>query len=300
MNNGLFILGADDPEMQKIEKILTVLGYSFELGRVNGKRCTRTNAYELDYVETDKDIVFIECEFKETSHFSKKCDHHNVGDYGYELNHEHFLEASSIGQFLKLILINDFKNVVESLKLEKANGSSELDMFFFDENEWKITVKGETVRIHEDIVVIAATDHCSGDMYKGLCKGVNMESILRDRVKAIAKNFSTEESLVKFKFQEYESVFTNLKTGEILDLTHLDLGVGYSLDYLVVREISLIRNIPTAVKSKDHNSTNSKLMMLSLSPKQVEDFLNKKSFNNQKIKKVFGVPTRGYAGGELQ
>lgn len=296
----LFILGAMDPEMARIAKKLTKLGYSFVYGTVNGERCNRTNAYSLDRVETDKQIVFIESSFAEETIGAISCDHHNVGDYGYELDHTSFLAASSIGQVLKLILQNDFDHAVEKLALQVNNIVSFEEDYFFENGHWNLSCNGQTVTICEDVVFIAAFDHCSFEMYQGKCSGVKKDGLVDRRIKALSESLDLTPEAVKAKFKELDSIVTYKKDG-ILDLTFLNLGHNYSLEYLVIRELSLIKSVPIAVMTSTTSKEDIvfKLMLLALTPEQVHTVLEEKKFNNFQMVNTFGVPSRGYAGGEI-
>lgn len=300
MKNKLFVLGAQDPEMDLIEEILLKMKYTYVYGSVNGERCNRTNAYMLDEISTEKEVVFIESSTKEVSVNSMKCDHHNEGDYGYNLDYNNFLEAASVGQLLKMILLNDFHIAANKLGFEKIALEFHSECYFFHSNKWHFSKDGHSVIISEDIVFIAGFDHCSADIYKGLCLGIEKEGLIDKRITALAKDLSLEESYLASKFLEYNEIVNSDKS-EILDLTHLELGNNYSADYLVIREISLLKSIPIAVKTTTTTTLSqiTKLMLLSLSPEQVETFKKEKKFNDLSVNNVFGVPNRGYAGGEM-
>ena len=126
MNNNIFLLGAKDPEMDIIESILKALNYKYEYAKVNGNRVNPSNAYEADNKFSPKqNIVYIECNIK-SFHYKPflLIDHHNIHDYGFKKNYNEYLEASSIGQFLKIIL-------PQTLRLAIPNLS----------NVWQITLK---------------------------------------------------------------------------------------------------------------------------------------------------------------
>ncbi len=86
---------------------------------------------------------------------------------------------------------------------------------------------------------------------------------------------------------------------EIFDLRHLDLGVGYSLDYLCLRELSISYNQPIVVKTRDSDTSPERVMFLALRNEQAEKLLEEKEYKEFKIENIFGVPNRGYVGGTL-
>lgn len=299
MNGKLFILGAKDPEMDAIASMLLQLGYDHVEGAIKGERCNRTNAYTLDRIYSDKELVFIESSFEDKVE-AIHCDHHNVGDHGYELDHSSFLAASSIGQVLKLIIRNDFDHAVKILGLQVSSIFSIEEDYFFDNGHWNLACNGQTVTICEDVVFIAAFDHCSFEMYQGKCAGVKKDGLVDRRIKALSESLDLTPKAVEAKFKELDSIVTYKKDG-ILDLTFLDLGHNYSLEYLVIRELSLIKSVPIAVMTSTTSKEEIifKLMLLALTPEQVHTVLEEKKFNNFQMVNTFGVPSRGYAGGEI-
>jgi len=292
-----FILGSKDPEMLSIEKILKKIGYEYEYAMKNGYLCNPTNSYECDNV-IDKNsyniIIFIECEHMNTIENCIFIDHHRIGDYGYALDYRNFLEASSIGQLYKYILTNDVK-AIGKLDLKTEIIKCESNYFYYLDNNWYLNVKNFSVRIPEEIVLTAAIDHCLSDAYNDMCKGVSKNEIFDRQMKDIMQKYSISKYELA-KLSEFYLSYIKEDQEEIIDLTHLDLGIGYSLQYILLREVSLFNDKSIAVKSKNEHSNEDKLMLLGLKKCQVDSFLKKKRFSNLKLENHFGVPTRGYAG----
>lgn len=128
--------------------------------------------------------------------------------------------------------------------------------------------------------------------------------MVSERIHSLSDSLKLAKEVVKEKLHSFQNYFTEAKQAynilNILDLTHLELGVGYTEDYLILRETAIINNMPIAVLTKNEVNGGQKLMLLSLTEKQVEDFLATGEFNGLKVKEPFGVPVRGYAGGMLE
>lgn len=147
----VWLLGAADPEMQTIESLLKVNGRHVAYAlNANGERVRPDEAYtaytkdELvnQIATTGRGTIFlVECRLVNYNG-GTIIDHHNPGDPGYGKPPKEFLEASSIGQVLRV------------LNKEPT----------------------------PDILLIAAADHCLGAAYKGLCPGVNPDELMKWRV----------------------------------------------------------------------------------------------------------------------
>lgn len=301
INEIKFILGAMDPEMELIKKILVTVGANFELATVAGAFVNPTNAYECENTigEAEK-ICFVECRNPSIREFIS-IDHHNKGDYGYNLGADRFLQASSVGQLLHY-LAEAFPANFEKLNIQSFYmGRHEYNGFFFGKDKWLLGVGQETYIIPEEYVIVAATDHCSGEAYKGNCQGVSFDMLLNERIHSLSSNLKIAKEVLREKLNSFKNFFKETKSVfSILDLTHLELGVGYSEDYLILREAAILNNRPIAVITKNELNGGRKLMLLSLTESQVEDFLETGIFGNLKVKEPFGVPVRGYAGGMLE
>ncbi|RJQ38862.1 MAG: hypothetical protein C4555_04415 [Dehalococcoidia bacterium] len=103
----IFVLGAPDPEMDAIERMLTDAGACFEyaLGQ-DGCRVHPGNAYDAVPPSSDGLHVAVECGWPGQLTFTCNgvtrirdlCDHHRPGDPGYGAGPEAYWWASSIGQ----------------------------------------------------------------------------------------------------------------------------------------------------------------------------------------------------------
>lgn len=292
-----FVLGAKDPEMDMIESILLSLGLRYEYAIIAGERVHPSSAYSATNNVTANSI-FIECNVI-GNRASIRIDHHNKGDYGFSMGWDQFLEASSIGQLFKFLLTQDTARIADEFELEMSESNSIAGNYEFVNGRWTLTIDGNSFIIPERIVTMAAIDHCSADAYKGLCAGVSMVELLTMRIESLSRELGLEFDNTRTKLNLYLEMLNDNKSQEILDLTSLELGIGYTPDYLILREAAIIISQPVAVITKNNNSCNGKLMLLGLTEVQVEKFLIEKSFNNYILSDVFGVPKRGYAGGML-
>ena len=299
MDNTLFVLGAHDPEMAKIESILRLLGYQFVYALDGEKRSIVSSAYSSTHFNVfNLNIVYIECDSIYDNDKMVFLDHHKEGDYGYLLDYNDFIEASSLGQFFKYILIHDFYYVVSILNLKVDSFKrSYKEVMYFNNDNWYLDTKEGTVIIPEDIVLLSGIDHCLSDAYKGKCKGIDKDLLFEIRISQLSSNLNMNIEDIKELVNKYIKKL-NYYCGakDILNLLDYNVGEGfYSHEYLILREVAIYKDIPIAIKQKDNDLE--KLMFLSLNKIQVEEILENEYFNNIKLKKVFGVPVRGYAGG---
>ena len=132
----VFILGAADPEMEEIERVVLASGNHVRYARFQGWRVRAENAYDADDLNAalppQCERVFVECSvWGLVPHHI--VDHHSPGDPGYGKPASEYLYSSSIGQVLRL------------LELEPTYAQC----------------------------IIAAADHCPTQAYRGECPGVN-------------------------------------------------------------------------------------------------------------------------------
>ena len=147
----LFVLGAPDPEMREMERVLSEATRPRMYAGWRGQRCTPQTAYQADSVLEARragrplpavllpkaDAVFVECGMAD--HDPRlRVDHHHPGDPGYQAPPQQYLRGSSLGQLLVL------------LEREPT----------------------ETQRL------LAAGDHCLSAAYRGECPGVDPNELL--------------------------------------------------------------------------------------------------------------------------
>lgn len=158
MNNYMFVLGAKDPEMQEIARVLESQNISFTYATVAGAPVRTSEAYRANGVQglipRGSKLVFVECDVLGLIP-DEICDHHNEGDPGFGMPPERYMEGSSLGQVLKLLGITP---------------------------------------THEQHI-IAAADHCLRHAYAGKCPGVTPEELAewRERSRASLREITVEE-----------------------------------------------------------------------------------------------------------
>jgi hypothetical protein len=149
-----FVLGAQDPEMREIERVVRSERRPSVHAAVGRHRATSRTAYDADaVVRVGRDLVarpalllpkaptvFVECRLRGYEPVVR-VDHHNPGDAGYEVTPEHYMHGSSLGQVLTLLE-------------REPTGTQRL---------------------------LAAGDHCLTAAYQGACAGVDPHQLLELR-----------------------------------------------------------------------------------------------------------------------
>lgn len=216
MKNYLWVLGADDPEMSAIEKLLQNCGENYVYATVNGARVHPGNAYKADNVSAESydHIVLVECQCREYHLPFTIIDHHRPGDPGYGKSPEDFLSASSIGQVISLLVqleripyLPNWSRMcqctagkVGELRLhhwlqpetDYEDGSFEAPTYV--QPTWTVGFKDVTTKwvrfiaIPFNLVLAAAADHCLGAAYQGKCPGIDPEILMAWRIKTKAKH----------------------------------------------------------------------------------------------------------------
>ena len=263
LDSVVFVLGAADPEMARIEKVLHDIGAGFTYATVNEVRCHPGNAYKADQMHTHNMIVWVECGSAEMACPHIRIDHHNEGDNGFSMGPENFWEGSSLGQLYRLLL---------------ANGAAQsvLDSLF-----------------GEDKYLVAASDHCPAAAYKGLCPGVDKWELAAYRARRNAE-------YLKVSVEEYISVLhDSIAIAEKLPVKELGGEVYYvanePIDYL--NEVSLRLGITVEyVMPGSQRDPRVKVGLLGGSPSLTAAWMEHKK---DSLVGIYGSPTRGYAGGYL-
>ena len=259
----LFVLGAQDPEMREIEKVLGTLQIPFVHAAKDNLRCSANLAYSANSVvkvtaaksqvvilDPTKELVFVETTLSR-GNCVKQIDHHNPGDSGYAKSPSQYLEGSSLGQTLSFFGIEP----TETQKL------------------------------------LAAADHCLTAAYQGQCPGVDPGELLFMRAAwhslmsqtTLSNVIDTILTAAKHITKHYnpdtnESVFK--------DPTRVPhyLAEGAAYTGKPVRYRSLMPN------------GSLKEMLKGAVPSQIERFMQEHTTQGHQ---VYGNPHRGYAGAYL-
>jgi hypothetical protein len=262
-----FVLGADDPEMREIEHILKAQEQSYEYAMASGKRVHPGNAYKADEVESKKWLVLIECEPALTSAMNAiHLDHHRLGDAGYGMSPAQYWEASSLGQLCSLLDIQT---------------------------------------ITHDQYVLAAMDHCPANAIRGECPGIKAREIVDRKVQEIALATKLSPSVVSLRIVEFREKLEHLpevKIGnqQLKDMRSFDTGEGYSLNYLCCQVATLVSGYAVILLTHDRGDTRKKYTIAGhCTPETVQAFMDEWA-PSQDLVGIYGVPSRGYAGGYVK
>ncbi|MCC6775656.1 MAG: hypothetical protein IT537_03310 [Hyphomicrobiales bacterium] len=170
----IWVLGAPDPEMVAIERLLREHGQTVLYAVQQGARVQPHTAYEAEAPALAANCyVAVECGWVGDRHVVR-VDHHREGDPGYGVAAMDFLDASSIGQVYR-ILIGD------------ASGGSRHAHYSHDDVHWYVTDnRGRLTVVPADIVLTAAADHCLAAAYRGKCPCVDPDALMRWRAESRA------------------------------------------------------------------------------------------------------------------
>ncbi len=262
----VFILGASDPEMEEIVSLLRERGEKFYFATSDGRRVHPGNAYKADPVNFDDDeIILVECEPEEIlSPVKARIDHHRPGDPGYGLPASEFWQASSLGQFCKF------------LGIEPSH----------------------------DQAVLAAMDHAPAAAIRGECPGVSAHQVLDRKIKEIAKWTNHDAWEVRDKVGYYHSRLMNaplIQIGQsvVSDLRSEYLGEGYSVNLLAAQVAALAGGYTVLLRHRDKEGDSEKWSIAGHATPECIQVFKDTWAPAQRLTNIYGVPSRGYAGGYL-
>lgn len=256
-----FVLGAQDPEMREIERVVRDAGFARVHAAADGRRCTSATAYAADgVVEVGADgiaraqvlrpavpAVWVECRIAGREPLVK-VDHHHPGDPGYTAEPEDYLLGSSLGQVLQL------------LEREPT----------------------ETQRL------LAASDHCLTAAYQGRCPGVDPHELLFLRASWKARIMGRSltdvmEGILDAAARVRRHVDSEFGESRFLDPTAVPLDLPEGAAYA---------GVPVRYRAWLPDGR-IKEMFKGGSPAEVETFM---ATHRAAGREVYGNPYRGYAG----
>lgn len=196
MKQETWILGAPDPEMVHIEALLREQGKTVAYATYWGKRVTARNAYQADGpVVSSGHVYLVECDIPalhQTGVSITRIDHHREGDPGYGLGPDQFLPASSIGQVIAAIGVNEFYRTHsdrwwitasahddEEGRLAKIYGDG---WAYHPDRGWRLGQGDTALYAPADVILVAAADHCLAAAYRGECPGVDPDTLMQWRL----------------------------------------------------------------------------------------------------------------------
>jgi hypothetical protein len=188
----LWILGAQDQEMDLIEELLTSIarGEKFVYATRLGKRVSQEESYLADPIQVGDDfdsVIWIECS-PANGMWEHVIDHHRPGSKGYLAPPAHYLPASSVGQVCATLwrcrACGDPLNLLDTSGPNLAPVNSRIDSGSKLEvgcddgrHEWPIALPGAELAMR--IRYVAASDHCLAAAYCGWCPGVDPEGLMQ-------------------------------------------------------------------------------------------------------------------------
>jgi hypothetical protein len=194
-----WILGASDPEMEAIERLLTQAGQKVAYATLAGQRVTPESAYQADSTTCGLPEgfapVFVECEV----HGVEPClvvDHHRPGDPGYRVPPEGFLRGASIGQVIAILASQDIFPLDAAWASPYPVTPSLFPAGTFrysPTHGWLVSARPSRYspiswyRVSQEVLFVAAADHCLMAAYQGRCPGVNPDALMHWRVETRAR-----------------------------------------------------------------------------------------------------------------
>lgn len=265
----VFLLGADDPEMEAIEKVLMKKRFHVEHAQIQGKRVHPGNAYWADPVRDLSDgcmLVCVECRptLIPKGVELKVIDHHRAGDPGYDLGPERFWEAASIGQIYNLLNIHPT----------------------------------------EGAMILAAMDHCFSASLRDECPGVFGLDVLLVSVDEVSKRTKTGQGRVLQQIRNMSGLLgkapvVRIGNQNVMDLRSRHLGEGYSLDLIAAQIAAAMRKHAALLRHRSVGGEKDKYSLTGhIQSVTVETFMSDWAPKEGLIH-IYGVPSRGYAGGRL-
>lgn len=192
--NVVIIAGAADPEMEAIERLAADSGIPVVFAQHQGHRVHPGVMYQTESlsgaIPDGATILAVECDGPAIPDAATRIDHHRPGDPGYDRPPSEFLSASSIGQVIselaRLDLLPDYWPVLRRCGMPPANPFRWVNsgQGFSDRGGthcgWAVCLPDVSdgppdcaALVPEDLVVIAAADHCLAAAYRGECPGVD-------------------------------------------------------------------------------------------------------------------------------
>jgi hypothetical protein len=272
-----FVLGADDPEMREIERILGELQLPYGYAAVQGRRCHPGNSYDADGVlshegrsiEVNSDnAIVVECSIQGVTPI-RVIDHHRPNDPGYGMLPADFWQASSIGQLIEFL-----------------------------------RMAGYSIGVSQDMRVLAAMDHCRQAAIRGECPGVTAEEVIARRVDEIAAASNLSSMTVRQLLDKTCAVLGTLPVfefggGYVIDYTGQWLGVGWSVELLVTQTSLDVIGAAALLHHADQEGSDEKITISGHVTPEMVGYFTDVYAAQLGLKRVYGVPARGYAGGYL-
>ncbi|MDY0146517.1 MAG: hypothetical protein RBR56_00540 [Halothiobacillus sp.] len=272
----VFVLGAMDPEMREIEKVInTFLDEKIEIGQTggvlyaakDGVQVTPSTAYKADGFVTSEGIkaempsdvgwlITVECAVDGLSPHDK-IDHHNPGDHGYGFGPEKYWEGSSLGQLCRL------------LEVEPTTEQR----------------------------IAAAADHCLSHAYQGKCPGIDPKALRDWRVKSRSSYQGVEAKVIEQSITEAINTLEGLPkitvgTREVAN----SVAIG---SFPEAPEAVAITGIPLMYSMPDKATGRTKVGLLGADAETIRAWMEEIG-TQMLVEDIYGSPERGYAGAYIK
>jgi len=260
MENFIFILGAADPEMTRIEAVLRQHGHVVVYATIDGARVAPSTAYKADGVshfigDQNSDLVFVECQVSGLTP-AVIIDHHRPGDPGYGMPPEKFWQASSLGQVFSL------------LGLEPT----------------------------EEDLIVAAADHCLAHAYRWRCPGVHPDALLRWRIASRAAFQGISEEDIRRKVDAALQKLAHLPS---MTIGGQMVANAIGLDPIPeAPEAVAISGTALMYSMLDKGTGRIKVGLLGAEPETIRVWMQIAP-QKWGLVDIYGDPARGYAGGYM-
>jgi hypothetical protein len=263
-DNTIFVLGAKDPEMDRIEALLTENDVPFIIATHNGQRVDGRTAYQADPLpSSDLRVVFVESEVPGIEPVAR-IDHHREGDPGYGKPAAESIKAASIGQLCLMLGIKP---------------------------------------THED-EILAAMDHNFAAAANGEVPGVTAGEVMARKINEIAKSTGRNHEdvtdfIARYRRQvtQASDIYLDQEATPIKDLRSINIGLTYSLEYLTLQVAVVAENQAALVSTRDQEDSSEKIILTGRVPESLATEFMQVWAPQEGLTNVYGVPSRGYAGG---
>lgn len=295
-SNVVVIFGASDPEATIAKGIARSCGYDVAVATKGGQPVTPPSAYEADGINPmphpDATVVAFECGGPAIPADAVVIDHHRPGDPGYSRPPEEFLAASSLGQLVALAARRD--------ELDKADwpysaAEAAVGDFVFADGRWVVGCPRAVLVVPAEVILASAADHCLEKAYRGLCPGVDPDQLMRWRIASRAAYQKRPPEKIE---KEVEAARAALRAAPVWAGHHL--AVKYQLKDFTAGSIP---ELPEAAAREGlpfiaclEDKAGKKIVVQAAPPELVEAFLKGEIMP---LRKLYGDPARGFAGGYI-
>lgn len=290
-----WVLGADDPEMRAIEKLLAECEQRVSYAATkDGQRVTHRTMYQAVGVTAAADVepaalpgtawYLVECDFKRGLPSGVirglSFDHHRPGDFGFGSPPADYLRASTLGQVVEELARFWLLPFSVPGTIQQVGG------------QWSINGPDGHTYIPDGILFTAAADHCHRAAYRGECPGVKPAELLEYRLNMLAEQWGRSVAFVR---GEHEKSVAALRDPPLLLLAPkappaADLRGAIGPEALrSLQEASAATGIGCVLGPVDGK------VVCYGGPEQVVAF--KRWARGQHLVDVYADPVRGFAGG---